>query len=69
MSEEDDNPFDSYDYKETEEYEIHRRGLEAFDALSDEEQFQSMVRVGIITEDGELTERYGGDAPNPEDEG
>ncbi len=66
MSEDDESTFGSYDDKETEEYEMHQKGLEAFDALSDEEQCQSMVRVGIITEDGELTERYGGDAPNPD---
>ncbi len=52
--------------EETEEYKFHKAALEAFDALSDEEKFKTLVKSGIYTEEGELTERYGGTAPNPE---
>lgn len=52
--------------EETEEYKFHKAALEAFNALSDEEKFQTLVRSGIYTKEGELTERYGGSAPNPE---
>lgn len=57
----------SYDYKKTEEYRFHKRVMEKIRNMSSEEKFQTLVDTGIVNEDGELTERYGGDAPNPED--
>lgn len=52
-------------WEETEEYQVHKRFLERFTAMSDKEKFKTFVNAGIYTEDGELTERYGGTAPNP----
>ncbi|MCK6511900.1 hypothetical protein L6R29_18250 [Myxococcota bacterium] len=51
--------------EETEEYKFHKAALEAFHALSDKEKFETFVRAGIYTQDGKLTEQYGGTAPNP----
>lgn len=67
MSDDNDNPFASYDYKETEEYKTHKRAMRKFSELSHEEKFQELIDIGIFNEDGELTEKYGGDAPNPDD--
>lgn len=60
--------FAKYDYKKTAEYKFHRDALERFRNLSPEEQWQTIVDVGICTQDGELTERYGGSAPNPQEQ-
>jgi hypothetical protein len=69
MSETETNAFASYDYKKTQEYKDHRRAMERFDALSPEEKIQTLVDVGILSEgDHRLTKRYGGDAPNPDDD-
>ena len=69
MSDTSDNPFASYDYKETEEYQDHRRAMDRFKALSQEEKVQRLVEIGILSEgDHRLTKRYGGDAPNPDDD-
>jgi hypothetical protein len=67
MRAKDKNPFESYDYRKTEEYKRHRRVLEEVRNMSQEEKLQTLIDVGIVNEDGELTKRYGGDAPNPED--
>lgn len=67
MSSENENPFESYDYEESEQHRLHERAMQKFDELSDDEKFQALVDIGIFNEEGELTERYGGDAPNPED--
>ena len=56
-----------YDYKKTEEYKFQKRAIEKYSKLSTEEKFRRNVELGIYTEDGELTKRYGGDAPNPEE--
>lgn len=53
------------DFKKTREYQEHQRMLEEFRQMSEKEKFQTMVDAGIYTQDGELTERYGGSAPNP----
>jgi hypothetical protein len=68
MSNQSENPFESYDYRNTEESRAHERALRDFDALSSDEKLESMKRVGILNEDCELTKRYGGDAPNPDDD-
>lgn len=47
--------------------EIHRRTVNRLDEMSDEEKFQILVDLGIYTSDGELTEKYGGDATPSED--
>jgi len=52
--------------EEIEEYQVHKRAMDRFAAMSDEEKFRTFVKAGIYTEEGELTERYGGSAPNPE---
>lgn len=52
------------DFKKTKEYQEHRQMLEEFKQMSDEEKFQTMVDAGIYTKEGELTQRYGGTAPN-----
>lgn len=52
--------------EETEEYQVHKRAMDRFAAMSDEEKFRTFVKAGIYTEEGELTKRYGGTAPNPE---
>ncbi len=61
------NPFESYDYKKTDEYKRHLRVLEEVRKMTPEEKLQTLIDVGIVNEDGELTKQYGGDAPNPEE--
>jgi hypothetical protein len=51
--------------EETEEYKFHKTVLDAFDALSEKEKFETFVRSGIYTKEGQLTKQYGGAAPNP----
>lgn len=58
--------FSAYDYKNTEEYKHHLRTLERIDNMTPEEKFQTLVDAGIVSPQGELTQRYGGTAPNPE---
>ena len=57
--------FASYDYKETEEYRRHERVMQKVREMSTEEKLQSLIEVGIVDEQGRLTKRYGGEAPNP----
>lgn len=54
-----------YDYTQTEEHKAHVRALERFDNMTPEEKRQTFIRAGILNEDGELVQRFGGTAPNP----
>ncbi|RVU41038.1 hypothetical protein EA187_19245 [Lujinxingia sediminis] len=67
MSKDPYDIFANYDYRQTEEYKRHERAMEELDAMTPEEQRQTLIDAGILNEDGELVERYGGTAPNPED--
>ena len=67
MSDNAEDIFASYDYKETEEYKRHERAMQKVRDMTTEEKLQTLIEVGIVNEDGELTKRYGGDAPNPDD--
>ena len=40
--------------------EAAKRAMARFDASSPEEKVARLERVGILSEDGELSERYGG---------
>ena len=65
-----ESPYDimaNYDYRKTEEYKLHERAMAELDAMTPEEQRQTLIDAGILNEAGELVERYGGTAPNPED--
>jgi hypothetical protein len=67
MSESVREDFDSGSYEETEEYKRHERVMERIRCMSSEEKLQTLVDAGIVNEDGELTQRYGGSAPNRDD--
>ena len=67
MSKDPYDIFANYDYRQTEEYKLHERALARVRAMTREERRQTMIDAGILNEDGELVERYGGTAPNPED--
>ncbi|TXD39587.1 hypothetical protein FRC96_06940 [Lujinxingia vulgaris] len=65
-----ESPYDlmaNYDYRKTEEYKRHERALARVRAMTREEKRQTLIDAGILNEAGELVERYGGTAPNPED--
>jgi hypothetical protein len=47
-----------------EETRRRRRALARLQQLSDDDFFQFLVRVGIYTEDGQLTAPYRGDEPS-----
>lgn len=59
--------FESYDYRNTAEYKRHERAMNKVRQMTPEQQLQTLIDVGILNEDGELTRRYGGTAANPED--
>ncbi|RDV36324.1 hypothetical protein DV096_19950 [Bradymonadaceae bacterium TMQ3] len=67
MSKDPYDIFANYDYRQTEEYKRDERAMEELDAMTPEEQRQTLIDAGILNEAGELVERYGGTAPNPED--
>lgn len=50
--------------EETDDYKAHRRAMERLDAMTPEERFQTLVDAGIYSQDGELTQEYGGTAAN-----
>ncbi len=50
-----------WDYYQSEEYLFHLKAMAAFDRLTQEEKFQTVVRAGIYNKKGELTELYGGE--------
>ena len=62
------NPFATYDYRKTAEYKRHRRVMDRFRNMTLEEKLQTMVDAGILNEDLELTERYGGNPSKPKTE-
>ena len=53
--------------EETEDYKAHKRAMERLKSMTREERFQTLVDAGIYTQERELTERYGGTAPNQDD--
>lgn len=67
MSDNAKDIFASYDYKETEEYKRHKRAMQKVRQMNPEEKLQTLIEAGIVNQDGNLTQRYGGDAPNPDD--
>ena len=58
----------SYEHKKSEEYRRHRRALDWFTSLSQEEKLARMVKIGILDENHEITERYGGKAKDDDSE-
>jgi hypothetical protein len=40
--------------------------MSRFAAMSGKEKFATFVKAGIYTEEGKLTKKYGGTAPNSE---
>ncbi|GEM_PF-4658957 len=53
-------------FQKSEEYKLVDKILKRFQKKSYEEQLESFVEVGIYNENGELTQRYGGSAPEKE---
>ncbi len=49
-----------WDYYRSEEYHFHLKAMESFDRLTEKEKFATLVRAGIINQQGELTEMAGG---------
>lgn len=39
---------------------LHNKGFRRFENLSQEEQVQRLIKIGILNKDGELSRRYGG---------
>lgn len=71
MSDQNPDAFDSfedYDYRETEEYKRHERAIRKFREMSDDEKLQTFIDAGIYNENWELTRKYGGEAPNVDED-
>ncbi len=67
MSSNGNKAFASYNYRETKEYERHEQLLCKLRKMSTEEKLKTLVEAGIVNEEGELTERYGGTATDTKD--